>query len=102
MTLGFLPGGDRSFDEALPLRGQPKGLSAGVFSRHDLQPAMRPHPFDIAAKGGRIQLEKVADLGGSGKAELGRNDQDIQLANFKTQRAQGVVVEVRHNPVQQA
>ena len=70
--------------------------------RHDLQPAVDPHPFNVAAERGRIALQDVTDLGGVGKAESGRHDQDVQLADFHPQRAQGVVVEVRDHPVEQA
>ena len=62
---------------------------------------MRPHPFDVAAERGRVELQNLADLGGPGQAELGRHDQDVQLADLQAQRTQGVVVEVRDDPVQQ-
>ena len=101
LSLGLLPGRDRLFDQPLPLRRQPEGLGAGILVRHDLQPAVRPHPFDVAAEGGRVQLQNLADLGGPGEPELGGHDQDVQLADLQAQRTQGVVVEVRDDPVQQ-
>src|SRR5262249_4369016 len=64
--------------------------------------AVSPHPFDVAAEGRRIRLQNLADLGGPGEAELGRHDQDVQLADLQAQRAQAVVVEVRDDPVQEA
>ena len=67
LTLGIFPGGYRFFDQALPLRGQPKGLSAGVFARHDFQPAVRPHPFHVPAESGRVELQDVAYLDGPGE-----------------------------------
>ena len=44
----------------------------------------------------------LANLGGPGEAELGGHDQNVQLAHLQAQRPQGVVVEVRDDPIQQA
>src|SRR5579885_268580 len=46
-------------------------------------------------------MEEVADLGGLGQAELGRDDQDVHLADLEAQRSQGVVVQVGDDPVQE-
>ena len=101
LALGFLPGRDRLLDQPLPLGRQAEGLGTGVFFRHDLQPAVGLQRLDVAAEGGRVQLQNLADLGGPGEAEPGGHDQDVQLADLQAQRAQGVVVEVRDDPVQQ-
>ena len=84
-----------------PWARQAEGLGTGVFFRHDLQPAVRLQRLDVAAEGGRVELQNLADLGGPGQAEPGGHDQDVQLADLQAQRAQGVVVEVRDDPVQQ-
>src|SRR3954447_11881399 len=80
-ALGLLPGRHRLLDQALALGGEPEGLGTGVFVRHDFQPAVGLQRLDVAAEGGRVQLQDLADLGGPGQAELGGNDQDVQLAD---------------------
>jgi hypothetical protein len=40
-------------------------LGAGVFFRYDLQPAVWLQRLDVAAEGGDVQLQNLADLGGS-------------------------------------
>ena len=53
------------------LSGRPRLLQidgAGVLVGHNFQPALRTHPFDIAAQGRGIELKETADLGGPGEA----------------------------------
>src|SRR3954471_20832727 len=79
LALGLLPGRHRLLDQPLALGRQPEGLGTGVLVRHDLQPAVGLQRLDIAAQGGGVQLQDVADLGGPGEAEPGGHDQDVQL-----------------------
>src|SRR5262249_33859595 len=101
LALRFFPGRDRLLDQALALGGEPEGLGTGVLVGHDLQPAVSLQRLDVAAESGGVQLQDVADLGGPGQAEPGGHDQDVQLADLQAQRAQGVVVEALHHPVQE-
>src|SRR5262245_11012942 len=73
LLLGLLPGRDRPLQQPPSLGGQAERLRPGVLAGHDFQPALGPHPLDVAAERGRIQLEDVADLGGLGHAELRRD-----------------------------
>src|SRR5262249_54810170 len=57
--------------------------------------------LDVATEGGHVELQNFADLSGPGQPKSSRHDQDVQLASLQAQRAQGVVVEVGDDPVQQ-
>jgi len=101
-TLGLLPGRHRLLDQTLPLWRQAKRLRATVLVGHDFQPAVGLQRLDVAAQGGRIQLQNLTDLGGPRQAEPGGHDQEVQLAGLEAQGAQGIVVDVRDDSVQQA
>src|SRR5262249_35806374 len=100
-ALGLFPGRDRLLDQALSLGGEAEWLGTGVLVRHDLQPAVGLQRLDVAAEGGGVQLQNLTDLGGPGQAEFGGHDEDVQLADLQAQRAQGIVVEVGDDPVEQ-
>jgi len=99
-ALGLLPGRHRLLDQTLPLRRQPEGLCAGILAGHDLHPAVGLQRLDVAAEGRGIELQDLADLAGPRQAELGRHDEDVQLAGLQAQRAQGVVVDVGDSAIQ--
>ena len=77
LPLGFLPGRDRLLDQSAALGRQAKRLGTGVLFQHDLQPPVRLQRFDVAAEGGRVKLQNLADLGGPGEAKFGGDDQDV-------------------------
>ena len=84
--LGLLPSGKCVVDQALAGACQAKGLGATVVGRHDFEPACGAHPLDVAAESRRVELEDFADLGRPGEAELGRDDQDVELAGLEAER----------------
>src|SRR5436190_904679 len=53
-----------------------------------------------------IQVSSKKNTGRSalalGQAESGGHDQDVQLADLEAQRSQGIVVQVRDDPVEEA
>ena len=51
--------------------------------------------------GDDVQVEMLAQVGGPGDPHLGGGDQDVHLAHLEVEGAQGVVVEVGHDPVEQ-
>ena len=95
-----IPAAGARFSDRLPCASRRNGRH-----RHHLAarpPASRaPATVDVAAEGGGISCRCHQTLGGpSGRGEL-RHDQDVELADLQTQRAQGVVVEVGDDPVRQ-
>ena len=101
-VLRLFPGWDGAYQQLLPLGGQPKGLHPGVIIGYDFQPTLAAHPFDVPAERGRVQLEDVADHGRASQSDFGRHNEDIQLTDLQPQVAQGVVIQVCYDTVQQA
>src|SRR5215469_7233309 len=82
------------------LRGQVEWLLTRVFCGHGLEPTLGPHPLDVAAKRGRVQLEDFTDLYWLSQAELRGYDQEVQLADLKAEGPQGFVIQVSNDAIQ--
>ena len=101
-ALGLFPGRKCPLEQSFPSGGQAERLRPGILAGDDFQPIFNSHPLDVAAERGCVHLKDVADLAGLGEAKFRRYNQDVQLAHFQAQRAQGLVVQARDDPIQQA
>ena len=88
--------------ESLARGGQAEGLGhRPVRGRNGLQPTLSPHPFHIAAQGGRIQSQDLADPRRPGQAQLADDHQDVELAGLDAQRTKSVIIQAGDDPVHQ-
>src|SRR5262249_7061860 len=72
-----------------------------VLTSDDLEPALAPHPLDVAAERGGVDLQNLAHVSRPCDAELGGGDEDVDLADLHPEPAQRLVVELGHDAVEQ-
>ena len=73
-----------------------------VAPRHDLEPALGSHAFDVAAEGGGIHLQAAADVGRPQHVAVCSQHQQAHLAHLQLQRAQRLIVQAGDGAVNQA
>ena len=97
---GF-PCGVDLFEQRLSNGGQLKRFRV-PFEIQLLQPAIGFHPFDVPAQCRFFQAEDTTNAAGTDRTEFGDGDQDVALADSQSKRAQRVVVNRGHDPIEKS
>ncbi len=96
--LRLFPIGQRPLHEFPTPGGQAEELGAAVIGTLRLDPALGPHPLDVAAHRGFLDAEDPADLALRGQLVGPEDDQDAELADSQVQRPKGGLVDVGDLP----
>src|SRR5262245_35358033 len=92
--LGAPPRRDGPLEQGPPGRREAIGMDPRVLPRDLLEPAVGPHPLQVAAQGRVVELELGADLGLADEAAVLGHDQHRHLGDLQAVGAERVVVDL--------
>src|SRR5262249_26292262 len=99
--LTFFPRGNGSLEQLQSPLSHAERLLPRVLTSDALEPALAPHPLDVAAERGGGDLQSRGHVGRRCDAEPGGGDEDVDLAVLHPEPAQRLVVELGHDAVEQ-